>query len=547
MVNAQMFREMVLAAANLLEQNKENLDALNVFPVPDGDTGTNMSLTMLSAAKQVNELNTNKVGEIVHALSQGALRGARGNSGVILSQLFRGYATAIEKDKESIEPRDLARAMEQGIQAAYKAVMRPKEGTILTVANAMAEAAKRCTYTKSSIPQMLDAVLEQGAQTLNKTPEMLPVLKEAGVVDAGGAGLLTIYKAFKMAIDGEKIEYILDFSAPKQQIGVQTADISTGDIEFGYCTEFFIKNLHEDVDQARIDAFRDGLMKIGDCVLVVGDPELVKVHVHTNMPGSALQRALQLGELSKIKIDNMREQHNEIINSEGPSAPISAASAEQKEIGTIAVAAGEGVINVFKDLGIDYMVEGGQSMNPSAEDIERAIDCVPAKTIIVLPNNKNIILAAQQASTMTSKNVMVVPSKSIPQGISAILAFDEEKTPEENEQKMTRALADVKTGSVTTAVRDTTLNGSQIAKGDFIGLLEGDIVVDTKDLMTSTLELLAQMVDEDSSVITVFAGQEVSEETEQTLKGTLEEKFDMCDVEVVRGDQPIYHFIISVE
>lgn len=538
-VSSRLFKDMILTAASFLEQNKGLLNDLNVFPVPDGDTGTNMSMTMVSAAREVNAADENSVVGVASALAMGALKGARGNSGVILSQIFRGFSQSITKEKPELETEDFANALEAGVACAYKAVMKPKEGTILTVAKGMAEIAKKKAKQTNNMLSFLDEIIAKGNEILQKTPEMLPVLKEAGVVDAGGAGLLVILKGFKMTLDGEEADVQLDFSQPvKKTVIPESEDM---DIEFGYCTEFFIKNLEKGVNIETIDRFREHLMNIGDCVLVVGDTELVKVHVHTNVPGKALQLALRLGELSSIKIDNMREQHREILT-DMEEKPV-----PQKEMALVAVSPGEGLSAIFKDFMVDEIVSGGQSMNPSIEDIGKAISKAPSQNVIVLPNNKNVILAAQQAGDLSEKNVVVIPSKSFPQGLSAVLAFNTEDSLEENQKKMTRALGDTKSGQVTYAVRDTVLNGETIREGDILGLFEDKIVAHGSDLGQIALELLEQMADEDDAVISLYYGKNVSAEDAKALKEEAEEQFDELDVEVYSGQQPVYDYIVSVE
>ena len=453
-IDAQMFRDMVVSAANYLEKNKQNLNDLNVFPVPDGDTGTNMMMTLVSAAKEVNACQAQNVGKMVQAFGDGALKGARGNSGVILSQLFRGFSKSVSKEQETLDAQDFARAIEMGVEAAYKAVMKPKEGTILTVAKSMAKEARKQADAGADLLDLIEAVIGAGEKMLQKTPELLPVLKEAGVVDAGGAGLLVIYKGFKMAMDGEEVAEVLDLSLPKQIPASAMQDISTAEIEFGYCTEFFITHT-TGVTEESIEHLRDKLLAIGDSLVVVGDPELIKVHVHTNMPGKVLQYALKLGQLSKIKIDNMREQHQSLTG----LSPVEEEK-PKKQIAVVAVSAGDGLGAIFKDCLVDELVEGGQSMNPSAEDIKEAIERAPSDCVIVLPNNKNIILAAEQAGELTQKTIAVIPSKTFPQGLSAMLSYrGEDASLEENAQAMKEALGGVKSAAITKAVRDSHMNG----------------------------------------------------------------------------------------
>ena len=541
-IDAQMFRDMVISAANYLEKNKQNLNDLNVFPVPDGDTGTNMMMTLISAAKEVNACQTQDVGKMVQAFGDGVLKGARGNSGVILSQLFRGFSKSVPKEQKTLDAQDFARAIEMGVEAAYKAVMKPKEGTILTVAKSMAKEARKQADAGAELLELIVAVIGAGEKMLQKTPELLPVLKEAGVVDAGGAGLIVIYKGFKMAMDGEEITTVLDLSLPKQIPASAMQDISTAEIEFGYCTEFFITHT-KDVTEETIEHLRDKLLAIGDSLVVVGDPELIKVHVHTNMPGKVLQYALKLGQLSKIKIDNMREQHQSLTG----LSPVEEEK-PQKQIAVVAVSAGDGLGAIFKDCLVDELVEGGQSMNPSAEDIKEAIERAPSDHVIVLPNNKNIILAAEQAGELTEKTIAVIPSKTFPQGLSAMLSYrGEDASLEENEQAMREALGSVKSASVTKAVRDSHMNGEQILEGEFLGILEGDIVSHGTDMKQTVEALLEKMVTEDDAVISFYSGAEVAEEEARALVDEVAEKYDDLDTELYQGGQPVYHYIISVE
>ena len=545
-IDAQLFKEMVVTAANYLEHNKQLLNDLNVFPVPDGDTGTNMTMTIVSAAKQVNACTSPCVGAMMHELSGGALKGARGNSGVILSQLFRGFAQSADKTMTVLTAEGFAKAIRMGVDAAYKAVMKPKEGTILTVAKAMAVRAEQLTAKNVDIFHLIDGVIEAADEMLKKTPDMLPVLKEAGVVDAGGAGLLAIYKGFKMALDGEEVPSQLDLSVPEEEKRLAASamsDISTADIEFGYCTEFFIMKDQEDISQEAVDKLRDKLLGIGDSLVVVGTEELVKVHVHTNVPGRALQYALRLGQLSKIKIENMREQHTALIEEAAP-----APKKEQKELAMVAVAAGAGLENILKEFGVDEMVEGGQSMNPSIEDIRAAIEAAPSENVIIFPNNKNIILAAEQAGALTEKNIAVIPTRSFPQGLDAVLAFNPTISLEENAEEMKEAMLAVKTGEITHAVRDTHVNGFDIHEGDILGLADGDIAVCCADMKDAILQLVEHMVDPDeSSVIALYYGKEVSAEEAEAVTEKLQDIYEDCDVELHEGGQDVYQYIISVE
>lgn len=542
-INAKLLKEMVVAAAGYLEDNKQTLNDLNVFPVPDGDTGTNMSMTLVTAAREVSACEGG-VGEIVKALGRGALRGARGNSGVILSQIFRGFSQSVEDHKDSMTAEDLVRALEMGVRSAYKAVMKPKEGTILTVAKAVAHGARRCIDAGGDLNHVLDAAIESGTEMLKKTPDLLPVLKEAGVVDAGGAGLVMILKGFKMAVDGVDYATTLDLShtAEKKAPAPARNDISTSDIQFGYCTEFFIVQLHPDVNDAVVDDLRDKLLSIGDSLVVVGDGETIKVHVHTENPGEALQYALKLGQLSRIKIDNMREQHQSITGLDPTQTK------DQKHIGVVAVSAGEGFTNIFKDIGVDQIVSGGQSMNPSAEDIAKAAEKVNAEFIAVLPNNKNIILAAEQAKHLTDKNLVVLPSRTIPQGIAAILSYNAEMSIDDNVENAKEAMDNVASACVTRAVRDSVTNGMQIKKDEVIGIRESDTIIvhgDDEDEVIN--KLLEDMVTPDSSVISIYYGESVSDERAEELRDRIEEQFQDCSVEVLRGGQSVYEYILSAE
>lgn len=548
-INAAMFKNMVVSAANYLEHNKQLLNDLNVFPVPDGDTGTNMFLTIVSAVKEVTATQSDKVGALAKAMGNGALKGARGNSGVILSQLFRGFAQSVSPDKEELTAEDFSLAIRKGVESAYKAVMKPKEGTILTVARGMAEEAERQIEANADLNTLLAAVINEGQVVLNKTPEMLPVLKEAGVVDAGGAGLITIYKGFQMALNGEEVIDTLDLSKPvtiTEGPASSRTDISTADIQFMYCTEFFITNLKKAADDTVIDALRNRLMEIGDSIVVVGDPALIKVHVHTNTPDQALNYALGLGELSRIKIENMKEQHNSITGLGEQPAEV---NKPQKPLAIVSVCAGEGLGAILKDYNVDELVSGGQSMNPSAEDIRKAVDAAPSDRVIVLPNNKNIILAAEQANDLTEKSIYVIPSKSFPQGLSAVLAFVEGASVEENVENMTEALASVKSAQITTAVRNSKVVGQdfEVREGEYIGLLENDIVSHGETPEIAMQSLLSQMVTEEDSIISLYYGENISESAASAIAAKLEEIYTDLDVETYAGGQPVYDYIISVE
>lgn len=542
-ISGAELRDMVFVASAFLEKNRKAIDALNVFPVPDGDTGINMSLTMQMAAREVREGAFETVQQVGDAVAMGSLKGARGNSGVILSQIFRGFAKGLAGHK-SMDGPALAAAMHAGVEAAYKAVMRPKEGTILTVARMMAEAGKRVADDGGDALEVLDAMLVEGELTLQKTPDMLPVLKEAGVVDSGGMGLLVIFRGFKMSLDGEEVpeEEILNLGGY-----IAAVESEPEDLEFTYCTEFFIKN--KDCNLTDDDALRlrGMLEKIGDCVLVVGEGALFKVHVHTNSPGKALQYGLRFGMLSTIKIDNMTEQHRELSDidtamvSHKPQTP-------RKPIGLVAVAAGEGLIEIFRELGVDAVVEGGQSMNPSIEDIAAAVESVNADCVVVLPNNKNIILAAQQAAQLhEDRRVEVIPSLSIPQGIAAAIAFNPDNGAEASIDAMMASLDTVHSCLVTYAVRDTTLNGYNIKEGDILGMYDGDLALSGDSIDEVSLALLQKAVKPIHETISVFYGNDVTQAQADELAGRIEEAFEDCEVQVYNGGQPLYYYIFGVE
>jgi uncharacterized protein len=539
-ITGAVFKEMLIGAVSLLDKNKETLNDLNVFPVPDGDTGTNMSMTMMASIQEVKLSSDETVTSVADAASLGALKGARGNSGVILSQILRGFAKGLKGDIKTMQAEHLALAAEKGVEAAYKAVMKPQEGTILTIARSLSDEANICLKAGDDVLVMLKKMLHGGEEMLKRTPDMLPVLKEAGVVDAGGEGLLVIYRGFLAVLNGEKIEDIV-LEAPES---VADFDLITGneDIEFAYCTEFFIKQIKKAVLQKDVDKFRDDLSKIGDSVLVVGDLNLIKVHFHTNHPGQGLENASKLGELSKIKIDNMREQHRKL-----ESAPVLEKQEKQKPIALVAVASGEGLVNIFKDFLVDEVIQGGQTMNPSAQVIAEAIEKAPSQNIIVFPNNKNIIMAAEQAAKMSKKNVHVVPSKSLPQGISGVLAYNPEMAVEYNVTRMKGALDEVKTGQVTYAIRDAKANGHKINEGEIIGIKDSEIVCHDKNITKAVMTLLENMVDEEDGIITIFYGEGVSEKDAKKIADLAEEKFDDCDIELHSGGQPIYSYIFSVE
>jgi hypothetical protein len=533
---------MVVGAATLLDNHKETLNALNVFPVPDGDTGTNMSLTMIAAAKEVLAANKADHKDVVSALSVGSLKGARGNSGVILSQIWRGFSGVLGDLDGEIGARDIALAMRKGTESAYRAIMKPKEGTILTVIRAMSDAADAFVKENDDILEMIQHILSEGETVLKKTPDMLPVLKEAGVVDAGGAGLVIIFKGFKKVLDGEKFDEgtPLDLEmdiAPRSDM----RNAETPDLEFAFCTEFFIKDIFSHILERDVDAFRQKLAKLGDCVLVVGDLTLVKVHVHTNDPGIVLQTALTLGDLSQIKIDNMREQHRHLIVQEAEK------SKDVKPMSVVSVVSGEGLKEIFMDSLIDEFVEGGQTMNPSTQDILSAIEKAPSENVIVLPNNKNIVLAAQQAAELSKKNVVVVPTKTLPQGISAALAYNCEEDFDTNVARMLKAQGNVKTGQVTVAVRDSGINGGKIKQGEWIGIGEDEIVSNGSDVLKVSMRLLDKLVDEDAGVIAVYYGEGIEEDMAKEMIEAITQKYEDCDIELHYGGQSVYSYLFAVE
>ena len=553
-IDAGLLQKMFIGAAASLESQKEVINELNVFPVPDGDTGTNMTMTIMSAVTEVNNLENPTMEDLSKAISSGSLRGARGNSGVILSQLLRGF-TKVIKTVETIDIETMANAFQKAVETAYKAVMKPKEGTILTVAKGGAEKAMELVGTTEDLVEFGEKVIAYMAEVLDYTPELLPVLKEAGVVDSGGQGLLEVMKGGFAVMCGKKIELKTPAPAakPVETKVVNTENISTSDIKFGYCTEFIIilDNEFTDLDETEFKAY---LESIGDSIVCVADDEVVKVHVHTNDPGLAIQKALTFGQLTKLKIDNMREEHNEKLGLEAEKAGAVKAQAvakpklPPKENGFIAVSIGAGINEIFNGLGVDYIIEGGQTMNPSTEDMLNAIDQVNAKNIYILPNNKNIILAAEQAKAMTKdKNIIVIPSKTIPQGIAAVINYVSGKSVDDNEASMKEAMDHVKTGSVTYAVRDTKIDGLEIKNGDYMGLDDKTIKSTGSDIEQVTYDLVDTMVEEDSELISIYYGEEANEDDAQKIADSLMEKYDYLDVEVHAGNQPVYYYVISVE
>ena len=540
-INGSVFRKMIMAGASLLEQNKKLVDALNVFPVPDGDTGTNMFLTIKSASSEVNNCINNSMDSLCEAYAKGALRGARGNSGVITSQILKGLTSVLGQYQE-ITTKIFAKAIQEGANIAYKAVTKPKEGTILTVIRTMAETAVEAAKKHQDFEEFMEIVLDKGEEILQKTPEMLPVLKKAGVVDAGGRGLIVLFTGYYKALCGdETLTFNFDDAKPVQSVDDVIADINNlADIEFGYCTEFMIIHMLKKTTEADIDKLREKLMEIGDSVLCIGDLSLVKVHVHTNEPNRALAYALALGEIWNIKIENMREQNRELKKNMKKVE-------ELKPLGMVSVAPGEGLANLFTDLTVDQIIAGGQTMNPSAADIANAVSKVPAEAVFVFPNNKNIILAAEQAKALSEKPIYVVPTKNVPEGIAASLAFNPEASPEENLEAMTAALESVKAGSVTYAVRATHVDGFDLSVGEIIGLDDKAILAKGSDVQTTTEKLVEKLLDEESVNITLFYGEDINEEDAEKLRASLEEKYPNCEVNAIYGGQPVYYYIVSVE
>lgn len=541
-INGASLRKMFVGGVALLDQNKKLVDALNVFPVPDGDTGTNMFLTLKSAVTEVNNCIGNEIADLCEAFSKGALRGARGNSGVITSQIVKGLCSVLAESKE-INTKTFSKAIVEGCRIAYKAVTVPKEGTILTVIRGMSEASVEIAKKTSDMEEFLQAVLDRGEDVLQQTPEMLPVLKKAGVVDAGGRGIIVVFTGFLRALSGEDFDFIFDDSKPVQTADDVIADISNlADIEFGYCTEYMIINMNKKTTEADIDKLREKLMKIGDSVLCLGDLNLVKVHVHTNTPNIALGYALELGELYNLKIENMREQNRELKKKAQNQQTV-----ELKEHGMISVAPGKGIADLMRDLTIDNIIEGGQTMNPSANDIAQAADKVPAKNVFVFPNNKNIILASEQAKDLTTKNIIVIPTKSVPEGISAALAFNPEASVEENTEAMTTAITTVKSASVTYAVRATHVDGFDLNIGEIIGLDDKSILSKGTSISDTTKDLISKLTNDMISSITLFYGEDVKPVEADLLQQELAEKYPNVEITAIYGGQPVYYYIISLE
>ena len=560
-INSKLLARMFLAGAKNLDSKKDWINELNVFPVPDGDTGTNMTMTIMSAAKEVSSLTNPTMAELAKAISSGSLRGARGNSGVILSQLFRGFCKVI-KEYDEIDVTILCEACQKAVETAYKAVMKPKEGTILTVAKGAAEKALELSDETEDVVTFVEEVIKQAEYVLDQTPEMLPVLKQAGVVDSGGQGLVQVLKGAYDALIGKEIDYTIE-GAPTGAAPAKISAETEAEIKFGYCTEFIIV-LNAPMSDNEEHAYKAFLESIGDSIVVVADDEIVKTHVHTNDPGLALQKALTFGSLSKIKIDNMREEHQEKLikdsqklaaQQKAEEEAYEAAQADEKisnmpakEMGFVSVSIGEGMNEVFRGLGVDYLIEGGQTMNPSTEDMLNAIEHVNAKTVFILPNNKNIIMAANQAVDLVEyKQIIVIPTKTIPQGITALVNYIPDHSAEENKEQMIAEIENVKTGQVTYAVRDTEIDGKTIKQNDFMGIGDKSILSVGTDLRATTLEMVDAMVDEDSAIVSIYFGSDSDEDSANELAAAIEEKYPDVEVEVNDGGQPIYYYVISVE
>ncbi|WP_026835579.1 DAK2 domain-containing protein [Eubacterium xylanophilum] len=563
-IDAAVVRKCFLSGAAALQAKKEYINELNVFPVPDGDTGTNMTMTIMSSVQSVKSIEEVKMYDICKAISGGALRGARGNSGVILSQLLRGFTKTLEK-REEVDVLTLVDAFENAVNSAYKAVMKPKEGTILTVAKSGAEKAREIEDEHDDIIPFMEEVIEEMRNTLDQTPEMLPVLKEAGVVDSGGMGLLTVVEGAFDCLRGKKVDYksVLNEAPGKKGVtptkggaskGAAKQGISTEDIKFGYCTEFIVllEKEYTDKDEREFKAY---LESIGDSIVCVSDDDIVKVHVHTNDPGLAFQKGLTYGQLTSMKVDNMREEHNEILinasetyKKEEKSEQAEETAEPAKEVGFISVSVGEGLSEIFKGLGCDYIIEGGQTMNPSTDDILGAIGKVNAKVIYILPNNSNIVLAANQAKDLTTdKEIVVVPTKNIAQGITAMINYAEGSSTEDNAASMLSAAQDIKSGQVTYAVRDTSIDGKEISSGDIMGLSDKTIEAVGKDIKETTVELIKRLIDDDSELITLYYGEEISEEEATDVASEIESSYEDVEVEVEYGGQPIYYYFVSIE
>ena len=540
-IDAKILKEMFVSGANNLQNHKDLVDRLNVFPVPDGDTGTNMSLTISYAMKELSKVENGTITEVGKALSKGSLMGARGNSGVILSQIIRGFAKSIE-GKEKLDSQDLANAFKNGSDTAYKAVIKPIEGTILTVVRESSDFAIKNYKKQDDLINFLEMVIKEAKESLDRTPELLKALKEAKVVDSGGKGLVLLYEGMLSALKGNCID-LKDSNSNIQNISSQEQinTVNTDDIKFSYCTEFILES-----DKVQDTEIRDMMLKYGDSLVVVGDDGVIKVHVHTNDPGLVLQDALKFGQLVTIKIENMKIQHeNIVLNTEYDKS--SSEEVEEKEFGFIATSMGDGLNTILKEFGVDHIIEGGQTMNPSTEDFVNAIDKINAKNIFIFPNNSNIIMAANQAKEISDKNIIVIPTKNIPQGLTALVSFNIEASVEENEEAMMSSLSLVKSGQVTYAVRDTVMNDIDVKEGNIIGIAEGKLLSAGEKIEDITRELVEKLVDEDTAIVTLFYGEDVSEEDANQLRDLLEEKFEDIDVELYYGGQPLYYYLVSVE
>ncbi|YCA42603.1 DAK2 domain-containing protein [Bacillus sp. JZ8] len=549
-LDGKHFARMIQSGAQNLQNNVEFVDALNVFPVPDGDTGTNMNLSMSSGVKEVGTKETENIGEVGQLLARGLLMGARGNSGVILSQLFRGFAKSIE-GKTVVDSEEFAAAFQAGVETAYKAVMKPIEGTILTVAKEAAEKALNIAKTEKDITLVMKAVLEEAKASLKRTPDLLPVLKEVGVVDSGGQGLVIIYEGFLASLEGKNLPNVTEVQPSMNELvnaehhKSAQGHMNTEDIKFGYCTEFMVKFDDNKLASSPFseEAFRNDLSEFGDSLLVVADDDLVKVHIHAEQPGEVLTYGQRYGSLINLKIENMREQHSTIVQkTEKPSL-----QKKQKEYGIVTVAMGQGVSTLLESIGATVVLQGGQTMNPSTEDLVKAIEDTNAKKVIILPNNSNIVMTAEQAAEVVGKDVVVVPSKTVPQGMTALLSFNAERNLAQNKQEMTNALENVKSGQITYAVRDTTIDGVEVKKDDFIGISEGKIVTKAHSSLEALQLLLAKMIDEDDEILTVLYGADVNKEDIEKLVQHVEENFEDAELEIHEGKQPVYHYIVAVE
>jgi uncharacterized protein len=549
-LEGKRFAGMVIQGAAKLSANAQLVDALNVFPVPDGDTGTNMNLSMTSGAKEVQQKTQDHIGNVASALSKGLLMGARGNSGVILSQLFRGFGKAIE-GKSSLTSKEFADALQSGVETAYKAVMKPVEGTILTVAKDAAKKGVAVSQTETDFIKVMEAIVKEGQASLNRTPDLLPVLKEVGVVDSGGQGLLFVYEGFLAELKGEKVSEQASLPSMNDLVSAEhhkTAQdfMSTEDIEFGYCTEFMVK-FEDDKHAFNEVDFRNDLSEFGDSLLVISDDELAKVHIHSEEPGNVLSYGHKYGSLINIKIENMRQQHSSIVGEARPVKTEAPPVKKEVDFAIVTVAMGEGISELFKSIGATAVIEGGQTMNPSTEDIVKAVEEVNAKKVIIMPNNKNIIMAAEQAAEVLSADVAVVPTKTVPQGMAALLAFNPASSVEDNKKTMSEASRHVKTGQITYAVRDTNIDGMTISKDDFMGIAEGKIVIAEKDRQQSAKRLLDDMLDEETEILTILYGEDVTEGDAQSLQEYVEDHYEDVEVEIHNGKQPLYSYIFSIE